>query len=129
MWATDAEVMPTALVAPAAGADPNAGLLPDRIALDNCFTGFSGRAVIAWPERGAALTLEADPALAFLVVYTPPGAAFFCAEPVSQCTDAVKLADAGRRHTGLTTMPPGATLVPNSLVRGHGDSISVDHRV
>src|SRR3546814_1209686 len=35
MWATDAEVMPTALVAPAAGADPNAGLLPDRIALDN----------------------------------------------------------------------------------------------
>src|SRR3546814_11347714 len=86
MWATDAEVMPTALVAPAAGADPNAGLLPARIALDNCFHGFSGRAVIAWPERGAALTLEADPALAFPVVSTPPGAAFFCADPVGDRT-------------------------------------------
>ncbi|HEY9549555.1 MAG TPA: aldose 1-epimerase, partial [Kiloniellaceae bacterium] len=109
MWATDAEVMPTALVTPAAGADPNGGLQPDRIALDNCFTGFSGRAVIAWPERGAELTLEADPALAFLVVYTPPGAAFFCAEPVSHCTDAVNLAAAGRSDTGLRTLAPGET--------------------
>src|SRR3546814_13149788 len=99
MWATDAEVMPTALVTPAAGADPNGGLQPDRIALDNCFTGFSGRAVIAWPERGAELTLEADPALAFLAVSTPPGAAFFFPEPVSHRPDPVNLAAPGRPPT------------------------------
>src|SRR3546814_15358119 len=71
MWATDAEVMPTALVTPAAGADPNGGLQPDRIALDNCFTGFSGRPVIAWPARGAQLPREADPAPASLFFFPP----------------------------------------------------------
>lgn len=109
MWATDAEVMPTALVAPAPGADPSAGLRPAAAALDNVFTGFAGRAVIDWPERGAALTLEADPAFAFLVVYTPPGADFFCAEPVTHCTDAVNLAAAGRNDTGLRILAPGET--------------------
>ena len=107
MWATDAEVMPTELVGVAANADPSRGLLPAQAVLDNCFTGFSGRAVIDWPGRGASLTLEADPALAFLVVYTPPGADFFCVEPVSHCTDAVNLAAAGRGDTGLRTLGPG----------------------
>ena len=107
MWATDAEVMPTELVAPAAGADPNAGLRPAAVALDNCFIGFAGRAVVDWPERAASLALEADPALAFLVVYTPPGADFFCAEPVSHSTDAVNLAAAGRGDTGFRTLAPG----------------------
>jgi len=102
MWATDAEVMPTELV----GADLSRGLSPDAGPLDNCFTGFAGRAVIAWPERGASLTLEADPALSFLVVYTPAGRSFFCAEPVSHCTDAVNLAT-GRGDTGLKVLQPG----------------------
>ncbi|HMA13679.1 MAG: aldose 1-epimerase [Bacteroidota bacterium] len=109
MWATDAEVMPTALVTPSPGADPNAGLRPAGAALDNVFTGFGGQAVIDWPERGTALTLEADPAFAFVVVYTPPGADFFCAEPVSHCTDAVNLAAAGQGDTGLRTLAPGET--------------------
>ena len=107
IWATDAEVMPTGLVEMAEGADPSHGLLPAQAVLDNCFTGFSGRAVIDWPGRGASLTLEADPALAFLVVYTPPGADFFCVEPVSHCTDAVNLAAAGHGDTGLRTLGPG----------------------
>lgn len=107
MWATDAEVMPTEQVAPRHGADPNAGLRPQAVALDNCFTGFDGRAVIAWPERRRRLTLEADPALAFLVVFTPPGADFFCVEPISHCTDAVNLAATGRGDTGIRTLAPG----------------------
>ncbi|MGD1879885.1 MAG: aldose 1-epimerase [Kiloniellaceae bacterium] len=102
MWATDAEVMPTGLV----DADLSGGLSPDATPLDNCFTGFAGRAVIDWPEQAATLTLEADPALAFLVVYTPAGADFFCAEPVSHCTDAVNLA-AARDDTGLAVLQAG----------------------
>lgn len=102
MWATDAEVMPTELV----DADLSGGLSPDAAPLDNCFTGFAGQAAIAWPEHSASLTLEADPALPFLVVYTPAGKRFFCAEPVSHCTDAVNLA-AGRGDTGLRVLQPG----------------------
>lgn len=106
MWTTDAENLPTGTMAPAAGADPATGLMPAEAALDNVFTGFAGRAVIEWPDRGAALTMEADPALAFLVIYTPPGADFFCAEPVSHCTDAVNLV-AERSDTGLRILAPG----------------------
>jgi len=109
MWATDAEVMPTQLAAPPAGADPRTGLQPATAVLDNGFTGFAGRAEIVWPERGAFLAMEADPALGFLVVYTPPGADFFCAEPVSHCTDAINLAAAGRADTGIRTLGPGET--------------------
>lgn len=101
MWATDAEVMPTELVAAALNA-----LSPDACPLDNGFTGFGGRAVIDWPERRASLTLQADPALAFLVVYTPAAKDFFCVEPVSHCTDAVNLA-ASRDDTGLRVLQPG----------------------
>jgi len=104
MWATDAEVMPTALVAPAPGTDPNAGLLPARAALDNCFTGFGGEAVIAWPEHRARLTLSAEAALGHLVIYTPPDQEFFCAEPVSHGTDAVN-----RDPAGMAVLQPGET--------------------
>lgn len=124
MWASDAEVLPTVLVAPAPGADPNAGLRPAGAALDNVFTGFGGHAVIDWPERGATLTLEADPVLAFLVVYTPPNADFFCAEPVSHCTDAVNLAAAGRDHTGLRTLAPGETCAARLRLLPQWDALS-----
>jgi aldose 1-epimerase len=106
MWAVDAEVMPTQLIAPKPAADPTAGLQPASAVLDNCFTEFSGRAVIDWPERGASLTLEADAALPFLVVFTPPQADFFCVEPVSHSTDAVNLAPQ-RPDTGLRVLEAG----------------------
>jgi aldose 1-epimerase len=110
MWRTDAEVMPTGLVPAAPPRDPGRGIRPDDVALDNAFTGWSGCAVIEWPERRARLVVTAAPPLEFLVLYTPPGRHFFCLEPVSHTTDAVNLAAAGRTDTGLRTLEPGATL-------------------
>ena len=108
MWATDAEVMPTTLV----DADPNlaTGLPVAATVLDNAFTGWQRHAVIDWPERRAALALDADSPLGFLVVYSPAGENFFCAEPVSHCTDAFNLAAQGRTDTGMLTLAPGASL-------------------
>jgi aldose 1-epimerase len=109
LWETDAEVLPTRLVPLA----PNA--LPIRVAsasLDTVFTGWRQRATIRWPERGAALDLVADGPLDFLVIYTPPGEAYFCAEPVSNATDAVNSPLAPRREgaqgSGLIGLAPGA---------------------
>jgi len=65
---------------------------------------------IAWPEWNAGLRIDADPPLGFLVVYSPRGEDFFCAEPVSHCTDAFNLARQGRRDTGMLTLEPGANL-------------------
>ena len=110
MWATDDEVMPTALV----DADPRlgdgTGLPVAEIALDNAFTGWRHRATITWPERRARLQIDAGSPLDFLVVYSPPGEDFFCAEPVSHCTDAFNLAGQGRADTGMLTLEPGAVL-------------------
>ncbi len=110
MWATDREVMPTALV----GADPRlgqgAGLPVAEVALDNAFTGWQHQATVSWPERHVRLQIDAGPPLDFLVVYSPPGEDHFCAEPVSHCTDAFNLAGQGRTDTGMLTLEPGASL-------------------
>jgi aldose 1-epimerase len=110
MWETDAEVMPTALVDPDPRLASREGLLVDAIALDNAFTGWRRSATIRWPGRGALLRLEADPPLGFLVVYSPPGESYFCAEPVSHCTDAFNLAAQARDDTGMLVVEPGASV-------------------
>ena len=110
MWVSDAEVMPTDLLPPPADMDVNAGVVPDRVAMDNTFTGWGHRVEIAWPEWRARLIMEAPPPLDFLVVFTPPGEDFFCVEPVSNMTDAFNLAAAGRDDTGMRVLAPDETL-------------------
>jgi aldose 1-epimerase len=107
LWLTDAEILPTVCVTPPPDRDPSRGLAVDRVALDNVFIGWDGDAVITWPERGARLRLAASSALSALVVYTPPGRTFFCAEPVSHITEAFNLAAAGHPDTGMLVLPPG----------------------
>ena len=107
MWETDAEVLPTMLAPVAPPRDPRPGLAVDEVALDNCFAGWDGRAEIDWPERGARLSMHAEGPLGFLVVYTPTGEPYFCAEPVSNATDAFNLATAGRGDTGMIVLAPG----------------------
>ena len=105
-WETDDEVMPTRHMAPPASADPRAGLRVAASDLDNCFTGWGGRAAIDWPERRTRLIMSATAPLRFLVVYTPRTEPYFCAEPVSNATDAFNLA-ATRDDTGMLVLEPG----------------------
>ena len=107
IWLTDDEILPMVCVAPPKDRDPCHGLAVDRVALDNVFVGWDQEAVITWPERRARLRLTARGPLTTLVVYTPPGAAFFCAEPVSHITEAFNLAAAGRQDTGMLSLAPG----------------------
>ncbi|MEO8303961.1 MAG: aldose 1-epimerase [Betaproteobacteria bacterium] len=117
MWATDDEVMPTALTV----ADPRLasgdGMRVSTTPLDNVFTGWRREAAIAWPERHARLRIDAGAPLDFLVVYAPPDEDYFCVEPVSHCTDAFNLAGRGRRDTGMLTLKSGATLPVSTLFR------------
>jgi aldose 1-epimerase len=110
LWASDDEVMPTALTKPPPALDPARGLRVDEVRLDNCYTGWDRRAVVEWPERGARLVVTAESPLDFLMVYSPPGRDFFCLEPVSHAIDAVNLAAAGRTDVGLLTLEPGRSL-------------------
>jgi len=110
IWLTDEEVMPTTLAAPRPDADPRRGVMVDSVALDNGFVGWRRRAVIEWPESGARLIMTAEAPLDFLVVYTPPGRPFFCAEPASHVTDAFNLAARGRTDTGMRILEAGEAL-------------------
>jgi len=110
IWRTDAEMMPTTLDPPPPDADLGRGPVVDALALDNCFVGWTGRASIEWPEWGARVVMTAEPPLDCLVVYTPAGRPFFCAEPVSHVTDAFNLAAAGRMDTGMRVLEPAETL-------------------
>jgi aldose 1-epimerase len=110
MWRTDANAMPSDLVAPPAELPLGAaGLSPDATVLDNNFLGFGGRARVEWPEWNAGLEIVSDPVYSCLVIYTPEGRDFFCAEPVTNCIDAFNLADQGRADTGLIVLEPGDT--------------------
>ena len=110
MWRSDANRMPVELVPPpAALRQAGPGLNPDAVPLDNNFVGFGGRAVVEWPEWSARLELAADPLFTCLVVFTPAGQDYFCAEPATNCIDAFNLADMGRLDTGILVLAPGET--------------------
>jgi aldose 1-epimerase len=107
MWETDAEVLPTLHVPPPAGANPATGFDVREAAFDNVFTGWTRRARITWPDAGRQLEIEAEAPLDFLVLYTPSGEPFFCAEPVSNITDAFNRQGDGTSDTGCFVLAPG----------------------
>ncbi|WP_027055894.1 aldose 1-epimerase [Mesorhizobium erdmanii] len=106
MWETDTEVLPTCHVLPPAGADPSIGFDVSEVDFDTVFTGWARRARISWPEQGRQLDIEAEAPLDFLVLYTPRGQPFFCAEPVSNITDAFNRMRGGI-DTGCIVLAPG----------------------
>ena len=87
-------------------ADLTAGIAIEDVELDNVFTGWSGEAVIAWPEYRLELAMSASAPLRFLVVYVPGNESYFCAEPVSNSTDAFNLGRS-RDDTGMLVLEPG----------------------
>ncbi|TPK85969.1 aldose 1-epimerase [Mesorhizobium sp. B2-4-13] len=107
MWETDAEVLPIRHVPPPVGADPSIGFDVSEVDFDTVFTGWARRARITWPEHGRQLDIEAEAPLDFLVLYTPPGEPFFCAEPVSNITDAFNRMGGKEIDTGRIVLAPG----------------------
>lgn len=79
--------------------------LPDVI--DNVFSGWDGQARIVWPETGMRLRISAD--MGYYIVYTRPGADFFCFEPVDHMINAHNL-PGGPAHNGLTLLKPGTSM-------------------
>lgn len=115
MWRADAQVMPLALETGGVVDRLRAGLPLDEVDLDNNFVGWERSARIDWPADTAgparSLRIEADPVLDHFVVYAPPGADHFCAEPVSQCTDWLNLLDRyGRGALGGARLAAGEPL-------------------
>ena len=80
--------------------------LPER-AIDNVFSGWDGAADIVWAETGQRLKIIAD--MSYYIVYTRPGADFFCFEPVDHMINAHNLEGGPAQH-GLSLLRPGQVL-------------------
>jgi aldose 1-epimerase len=107
VWLGDATTIPTARVAPARVLDlPGGVALKGAPFVDNCFTGWDGKARIDQPDLGIALTMQASPACGFLHCYLPEGADFFAAEPVSAMPNSFNRPEEPAA-TGAQSLPPG----------------------
>ena len=107
IWWPEAGQLPIERMAPPPDCDPRRGILVDEVGLDHGYAGWDGSARIELPERRAAVTMTADPALSTLVIFSPPGRGFVCVEPVSHCIDAFNLAAQGMGDTGMRVLTPG----------------------
>jgi aldose 1-epimerase len=93
-----------------AGWNLNEGAPANGPLIDNGYTGWGGKASIAWPELGLQVTasmpdFERDGGAAkhFCLVYRPPQGPAFCFEPITQPIDAFHLPE----QPGLRVLGPG----------------------
>lgn len=115
MWTSDAEAMPTGIEESDAVLKLRSGVELRALELDNNFTGWQHRTLVEWPAGAGgpkrSIVMEAQPPLDFFVLYCPYQVDYFCAEPVSQCTDWLNLMPRyGPKLLGGARVEPGATL-------------------
>ena len=76
--------------------------------IDACLAGLDGAVRIVWPGAGVGLSMRADAACRYLVLFNP-AAPHFAVEPVTNANDAFNLAARGV-EAGARTLDPGQTL-------------------
>jgi aldose 1-epimerase len=107
VWETDPTKLPTRLIAipPEWRFDP-----PRHVgasAIDNVFTDWTGSATLTDTQRRIAVTLDADRACRFVVVYVPEDRDYLAVEPVTHMTDAFNRSAQGEAVTGTRIVRPG----------------------
>lgn len=73
--------------------DYNKPALLEGPMIDNCFTGWNGKAAITYPDRGIVLTMHMLDCNGYSLMYRPPGGNFFCFEPITHPIDAFHMPD------------------------------------
>ena len=76
-------------------------------AVNHAFVGWTGRAVIEWPDAAIRLHMAAE--VDAYVLYVPAGRDFFCFEPADHPINAMHLAG-GAVANGMTELAPGESL-------------------
>ena len=109
VWLTDATQLPTRRESVPPRWDFASARPIGDTALDHCFAGWQPPAIVRWPRRGLAVSIEADAACGHLVVYVPRGTKHMAIEPVTHMTDAFNRAAAGEADTGTRVLAPGET--------------------
>ncbi len=108
VWKTDANSLPETRLPVQGDWSFAATRRVQNTDLDNGYAGWSGEAVLLWPEQRRGIRITASDLFAHLVVFSPPGKPYFAVEPASNMSNAVNhlaLAD-----NGLRVVPAGGVL-------------------
>jgi aldose 1-epimerase len=108
VWTVDKHVLPVDRV-PATGRYDLAQRHIDGADLDNGFGGWSGEAVIHWPDRSIRARLT-SPQARFFQVYAPKAGGVFVAEPVTHANAALNAPESEWPALGLRVLRCGETL-------------------
>ncbi len=115
VWHNDGQgPLPTHHGAVPAPWDFRTGLPLPADGVNHAFSGWTGRAVIEWPQHALRLHVEAD--VDAYVLYTPGDEDFFCFEPVDHPINAVHL-PGGPAANGMTLLGAGETLERHFVFR------------
>ncbi|MDB5461166.1 MAG: aldose 1-epimerase [Caulobacteraceae bacterium] len=108
VWTVDDEIMPVERVA----ADGRYDLKARRICgagLDNGYDGWSGEALVTWPDKARALRIAS--AAPRFQVYAPAEGGLIAAEPVTNANGALNRPQDEWEGLGLRRLQPGETAV------------------
>lgn len=108
VWLGDETILPVRRVPVPDDWNFSNGIVMDDVVLDNCFTGWNGKARIDWADTGVGLDMTSDGPFGHLVVFSPPGGDILCVEPVSHMNDAVNRNS--EPDSGLVVLEPGECL-------------------
>jgi aldose 1-epimerase len=104
VWLTGDDSLPCELVQPAGQFDFSKGSAVENADIDNCFTGWNGLAIIAWPDKHQALGITASRELSSAVVYIRRELDAFCFEPVAHVNNALNRGDP---ESSMPVIEPG----------------------
>lgn len=66
-----------------------------QLGLDNCFSGWDGKAQIIYPSKNLKLDIECSEILSQYLIYSPQGEEYFCFEPMSHVPNGLNMEDLG----------------------------------
>jgi aldose 1-epimerase len=114
VWLVGDDGLPSERVKPVGKFDFSRATAVEHGDVDHCFTGWTGPAHIAWPEKPWALEISGSPALPSAVVCIRKGDDGFCFEPVPHLNNALNLLD---REPAMPVIAPGKSF--SASIRFH----------
>lgn len=88
-----------------------------EVTLDQCFSGWDGRALLEWPVSGVRAHVEASSVFGHVILYSPAGEPFFALEPVTNANDGLNLLASGQAGTGVVVLAAGEALEGEVRIR------------
>ncbi|MFC0133783.1 hypothetical protein CR105_09115 [Massilia eurypsychrophila] len=115
-WELDAARLPTHLTTLSTRDDFSAPRSVGGWQVDNCFTGWPGRATLSYAHH--CVRIEAGPECPYVVCFRPAdGRPFVAIEPVSHVSNAHQLEQRGVTGTGLRWLAPAETFSIRMAIR------------